>query len=174
MCGNSLFWGPFPAPPIQNNTYFKSIIWVICVYVKDPINANSSRLIWKHIVQVSRLHLRSIYLIEMLLVQELRAIYQSNCLKGNGEAISANKFDAVLMGYGSSLMRMSVSGVSNWMRSSSVVIHLRITHLLMQTMRWKTVIVALQTQIIETSNNSITLSVCMELRACLLVFIHLI
>lgn len=44
---------------------------------------------------------------------KLCAIYQSYRLKGSGEAISANKCDAVLMGCGSSLMRMSVSGVSN-------------------------------------------------------------
>ena len=52
-------------------------------------------------------------MIIMLLVQELCAIYQSYCLKGNRKAISANKCDAVLMGNGSGLMRMPVSGVSN-------------------------------------------------------------
>lgn len=150
MQHNSLF-GPFPAPPFQNDTYFKCTICVICGNVKDRINANASwlaqQLIWKHIVWLSCLCSCSSFLIEMILVQELCPIYQSNCLKGSREAISANKFDSVLMGYGSSLMRMSVSGVSNWMWSELAVIQLRITHLLMQTMHWKAVIVALQMQI---------------------------
>lgn len=88
----------------------------------------------------------------------------------NRKAIYTNKFDTVLMGCVSSLMRMSVSFELNTIEAEDNT-NQNYT-LLLQTKCWKTVILGVRTQIKGISNNSIPLLACMKLCVSTCVYVQ--